>query len=119
MSRLKLLTGLLFPDGTTQDTAATGGASTPASTAPLAFTGETLKRFTIVDATVDPTKHIVGNIRRVDIAEVADFGWVYNWNIVTVTTGSFDILVSVLDEDSPARGPGPTETVTFIYNVWS
>lgn len=87
-------------------------------TARLSFTdGDTLKRFTITDASV----RAVGNtpipvIRRDDIADVNDNGWIFTANIVTVTDGSFDVLVSALSGDGVAGvNEFPNETVTLVY----
>lgn len=87
-------------------------------TARLSFTdGDTLKRFTITDAAV----RALGNtpipvIRRDDITDADDPGWIFVANIVTVTDGSFDVLVCAQAGDAfAAAGEFPNETVTLVY----
>jgi len=94
--------------------------STSISAASLSFTdGDTLKRFTISDATVSTTSKIVGSVRRPDSADDSvDEGYIYTWSLVEVATGSFDILVAVHDGGyQDCTGNPPNETVTFWYIV--
>lgn len=87
-------------------------------TARLSFAdGDTLKRFTIADASVTAAGNTpIPVIRRDDIADVDDPGWIFTANIVTVTDGSFDVLVSALPGDGlPAVNEFPNETVTLVY----
>lgn len=87
-------------------------------TARLSFAdGDTLKRFTIADASVRALGNTpIAVIRRDDIADVDDPGWIFIPNIVTVADGSFDVLVSVLAGDAfAAANEFPAETITLVY----
>lgn len=89
-------------------------------TATLSFAdGDTLKRFTVSDVVVKSTSQVACFVRRTDIADVDDPGWIYDVNVVTVAAGSFDALVSAAAGDAPAAaGEYPTESVTLIYFVF-
>ncbi len=96
-----------------------GGGGVTVSSADVAFTdGDTMRRASIVDAGVGATAKIVGSIRRPDIADSADRGYVYSWSIVEIYAGGFDILVSAhgWGFDDPVSIP-PNETVIFYYVV--
>lgn len=95
---------------------AAAGGSVTATSAALAFTdGDTFKRFTIADAAVTSTSKIVGSITRPTVTDANDLGWTYLHTIVSRGAGTFDLLVSVFDWNSPAEAEGPIETVTFNY----
>jgi hypothetical protein len=87
-------------------------------TARLSFTdGDTLKRFTITDAAVRALGSTpIPVIRRDDITDIDDPGWIFVPNIVTVADGSFDVLIAVLAGDGLAAvNEFPSETVTLVY----
>jgi hypothetical protein len=88
------------------------------SSANIAFTdGDTMRRATITDASVTAGSKIVGTIRRPDQAtDSVDRGYIYNWSVVEVYAGGFDILISALGWgfDDTTRKP-PNETVVFYY----
>lgn len=91
-------------------------------TASLDFSdGDTLKRFTIVDAQVQPNSYILPGIQRSAAdADVDDQGWVYNANTVAINPlgGAFDVLVNVMSGESVmAPGEYPGEVVTLVYAV--
>jgi hypothetical protein len=79
---------------------------------------ESVKRITITDANVTTTSKITHSIRRADITDVADPGWMYTANVVTQTNGTFDILVVAHDLDGPTLS-APNESVTIHYHLWS
>jgi hypothetical protein len=93
----------------------TGGIST----ASLDFTdGDTAKRFTVTDANVGATNVIQCSIRRADIADVDDPGWIYVPNVVKVAAGSFDVLVVAFMRDGlPGVNEFPNETVVLSYSI--
>lgn len=97
----------------------TGGVTVARPAVALDFTdGDTLKRFTVTDSFVNQYTHIVCSVRRADIADVDDPGWIYTPNVVTVTTGSFDVLVSAVPGDTiPGVNEFPNETVTLLYQI--
>lgn len=83
----------------------------------VAFTdGDTLKRVTVTDAAVVPASKIVGTIRRPNVSEADDRGYIYTHNIVNIGTGSFDVLIACLGWgfDDPTQLP-PNETIVFSY----
>lgn len=89
-------------------------------TASLDFTdGDTFKRFTITDGSVAAASTVGCSIRRSNIADVDDPGWIFVPNVVTVAAGSFDVTVAVLSGDGlVSPGEFPNETVTLIYHVF-
>jgi len=81
--------------------------------------GDTIRRVTITDSTVGAGSRIVASITRPNTTDDSqDPGYVYTANIVQIGTGSFDVLISVLDwgEDDCTECP-PSETVTLHYIV--
>lgn len=101
----------------------TGEGGTPTLySASLDFTdGSLIKRFTITQAAVvSSANNIVGLIERPTITEQTDVGFVYVINVVSVTAGSFDVVVWVLDGsgDQGSAYPLPSETVVFNYMVF-
>lgn len=108
--------------GTTGVTGATGPAGATQSSATLTISRQdNYQRFTITDAAVSAASHINASITRPFTTEVADAGWFYTVNVVSQTTGSFDIVVYVsmwgenADADLVSAAPG--ETLTFVYSV--
>lgn len=85
----------------------------------LDFTdGDTLKRFTVTDPDVVPPNEVICSIRKRDTADVDDSGWVYIPNVISVSRGSFDVLVAALSGDTPqAAGEFPNETVRLVYTL--
>src|SRR3954464_13617080 len=89
-----------------------GGAAS-LSSATVAFTdGDTVKRVTISDALVTATSKIALTVGRPNVADIADKGFFYVANIVSRTTGSFDVAVMCIDD--PVGSP-PNETITLYY----
>lgn len=87
--------------------------------AAVAFTdGDTMRRVTVVDADVLAGSLIVGTIRRPDILDENDPGYVYLANVVKVADGSFDLLLvcTLWGSEDPEEIP-PSETVSFIYQI--
>jgi hypothetical protein len=80
--------------------------------------GDTAKRFTVTNSAVVATSRIVGSIRRPDVADSLDYGYLYLVNVVTVAAGSFDLLVAVtgLGLDDVTDQP-PLGSVEFHYQV--
>lgn len=110
--------GSVGPAGSQGPPGPSGSASL--ATVAVPFTdGDSLRRVTVTDATVNASSKIVGSIRRPDTADdSADRGYLYTANVVRVGSGSFDLLVwcSAWGEDDAAPSQ-PNETVQFIYAV--
>lgn len=88
------------------------------TTAPLDFTdGDTLKRFTITNGRVRATEPApLVSVRRLDVPDVDDRGWVYVANVVSVANGSFDVLVAAFMGDGvPGPGEFPNELASLVY----
>jgi hypothetical protein len=95
-----------------------GGAAT-ISSADIAYTdGDTFRRSSIADAAVSATSKIVGTIRRPDIEDADDKGYIYDHSVVKVYAGGFDLLTcaKAWGMDDPTAAP-PNETVKFYYAV--
>src|SRR3954471_10536811 len=91
----------------------------PVYAATLDFSdGDTLKRFTITNSAVLSTSRITGTIRRPNIADVDDPGYLYIANIVSIVAGSFDVLVAVTGAglDDMTLSP-PLGSVEFNYQI--
>lgn len=91
----------------------------PVYAATLDFSdGDTLKRFTIANSAVLSTSRITGTIRRPNIADVDDPGYLYIANIVSIVAGSFDILVAATGAglDDVTLSP-PLGSVEFDYQI--
>lgn len=78
-----------------------------------------MNRFTITDANVSTSSKITMGIRRANITDAADPGWSYVANIVTLATGSFDVLILALDWDGGPSYAVPNENVTLFYHIWN
>lgn len=80
--------------------------------------GDTLRRTTISDGDVSASSVILGTVIRPSVEDVDDPGYLYAWNIVKRTSGSFDVLIAVQDwgHGDPIGHP-PNETITFAYQV--
>lgn len=89
------------------------------SSQPLDFTdGDTQKRFTITDTSIEGTELITPSVQRQQVADADDYGWAFTANVLQVRRGSFDILVTALAGDAiAAAGEYPNETVTLNYIV--
>lgn len=85
------------------------------SSTSLNMTGETWARFTVTDANVSTTSKIVGTITRTNVTDADDEGFRYDFEVVTLAAGSFDVIVWVSDPDDDFRPP--TETITLNYLV--
>lgn len=85
----------------------------------IAFTdGDMTRRTTITDADVTTANIIIGEIRREDTTDdSADNGYLYTSNIVEITNGSFDILITCLDEGGDTTSQPPNETITYFYSI--
>jgi hypothetical protein len=95
------------------------GQAFPIYVATLDFSdGDTAKRFTVTNTAVTTTSRIVGSIRRPDVADSLDYGYLYLVNVVTIAAGSFDLLVAVtgLGLDDVTDQP-PLGSVEFHYQV--
>lgn len=91
----------------------------PVYAATLDFSdGDTLKRFTITNSAVLSTSRITGTIRRPNIADVDDPGYLYIANIVSIIAGSFDVLVAATGAglDDVTLSP-PLGSVEFDYQI--
>lgn len=91
----------------------------PVYAATLDFSdGDTLKRFTIANSAVLSTSRITGTIRRPNIADVDDPGYLYIANIVSIIAGSFDVLVAATGAglDDVTLSP-PLGSVEFDYQI--
>jgi hypothetical protein len=111
-SALAFLTGAIAAHRATRSTYEGLQAVTQTN---LNMSGETAARFTITDAAVGTTSKIVGTIQRPTVADTDDEGWHYDFNIVAVAAGSFDVVVWLMDADDDFRPP--TETVILNYIV--
>jgi hypothetical protein len=91
----------------------------PISSTTVAFTdGDTTRRSTVTDAAVSASSKIILTVRRPDTAATADRGYLYMANVVTVGTGSFDVLILALDESGgDCTELPPNETITLYYQV--
>jgi hypothetical protein len=80
--------------------------------------GDTLKRFTITNSAVLSTSRITGTIRRPNIADIDDPGYLYIANVVSIIAGSFDILVAATGAglDDVTLSP-PLGSVEFDYQI--
>jgi ribosomal protein S18 len=80
--------------------------------------GDTLKRFTITNSAVLSTSRITGTIRRPNIADVDDPGYLYIANVVSIVAGSFDVLVAATGAglDDMTLNP-PLGSVEFDYHI--
>lgn len=89
------------------------------SSAPLDFTdGDTAKRFTITDATIEATSQLHVSIHRLQVADADDYGWIFVANVLQVRAGSFDVkVVAMADEADGAAGEFPNETVSLTYLI--
>ncbi|MGH8896332.1 MAG: hypothetical protein ACRDZ4_04740 [Egibacteraceae bacterium] len=107
-----------FP-GPPGPTGPAGTGSVTITSADIAFTdGDTMRRVTITDAAVTAASKIVCSIRRPDTADDSeDRGYLYIVNVVEVVTGSFDVLVLVLDPYLDTTRIPPSETVKLYYMV--
>lgn len=114
-----------FPGGTTTFLRADATFATPPSgsatisSADIAFTdGDTMRRVAIADAAVGATSKVVGTIRRPDVDDINDPGYLYTHSIVKVYAGGFDLLAAAhgWGFDDPVTAP-PNETVKFYYLV--
>lgn len=85
----------------------------------LDFTdGDTLKRFTITDASIAGSEQISVSIQRQQIADADDTGWIFIPNLLQVRPGSFDVLVAALSGDGIAgANEFPNEIVTMNYII--
>lgn len=95
-------------------------APSPApATASIAFTdSDTARRVTISNASVLSTSRIVGQIIRPTTSDLVDPGYIYVHSIISVTNGSFDVLIAAtaLGDSYIDQNP-PNETITFSYLV--
>lgn len=89
------------------------------SSQPLDFTdGDTQKRFTIVDSSLEGTELITPSIQRQQVADVDDYGWSFIANICQVRRGSFDVLVTAQSGDANIQaGEYPNEIITLNYII--
>lgn len=91
-----------------------------AFTGTISFTSdESIKRITVTDSNVTTASKIMVSIRRPDVVEASDPGWIYIANITRILNGSFDVLVVTQELDSPAINAAPNESVTIVYHLWS
>ena len=80
---------------------------------------ESVKRITITDSNVATTSKIIFSVRRADVLEVSDPGWIYVANIVTQSNGSFDVMIVAFELDGPTYYAVPNETLTLYYKVYN
>jgi hypothetical protein len=108
-----------FAAGVVTITASSGAVSI--STVVLSAPGNGLSRYTITDAAVTASSKIVGTVRRPDVEDVDDHGWIFVPNIVKIGSGSFDLIIQVLTfgdgGDDPLIADPPTGTIEFQYVV--
>lgn len=97
----------------------TASGSFTTYTAALDFTdGALVKRFTITNGSVATSSEILGSIRRPDNTEATDLGYVYIFAVVSIGTGTFDILVQVLDGVyGITEAVLPNETAVLHYTL--
>lgn len=96
-----------------------GASGATLGSATVAFSGDTSYRVTVTDALATATSKILLTVRKPNTNEVDDVGWLYTAQIVSLGTGSFDVVVSALDVDGADNGGlyGPSETVTIFYLI--
>lgn len=89
------------------------------SSQPLDFTdGDTLKRFTIADASIEATAQITPSCQRQQVAAIDDPGWTFIPNVLQVRAGGFDVQVAAFSGDAvAAAGEYPNEIVTLNYII--
>lgn len=80
--------------------------------------GDTLKRFTVTDASIEGTEQISPAIQRQQVADNDDPGWIFIPNVLQVRRGGFDVLVAALSGDGTAGiNEFPNEVVTLTYLI--
>lgn len=95
----------------------TGGGGAAAE-AVLCCLTDGLSRFTITDGTVTSSSKVMITIRRPDVEDVADHGWLFIANVVKVGTGSFDVLIQVLGQGGEELiADPPTGSFSIYYMV--
>lgn len=87
--------------------------------APLDFTdGDTLKRFTVTDVQIEATAQVHCQVQRLQVADVADPGWIFVPNVLQIRAGGFDVLVAALSGDGIAGvNEFPNEVATLNYLI--
>jgi hypothetical protein len=96
----------------------TAGGGSSATEAVLCCLTDGLARFTITDGTVTSSSKVMITIRRPDVEDVDDHGWLFIANVVKVGTGSFDVLIQVLGQggDELLADP-PAGSFSLYYMV--
>lgn len=81
--------------------------------------GDTYKRVTVADSFVTDYSKIETSIRRTDVADVDDPGWIYIENVASVDAGTFDVIVAALPIDAHpiANNDFPNETISLHYTI--
>jgi hypothetical protein len=90
------------------------------ATAALCCITDGLARFTVTDAAVTASSSVLVSVRRPDVTDVNDHGWLFIANVVKISSGSFDVLISVLEQ--PGRDSlvdPPSGPLTLTYTVGS
>lgn len=91
-----------------------------ANSGSVAFTiNDSMQRVTISNAVVTTASKILIQVRRPDTTDANDPGWIYIVNIVTISSGSFDVLIVALDWDSPVDTVIPNETISLFYQIYN
>lgn len=82
------------------------------------FTGDTARRITITNANVFSFSRIMCGIRRPNTADGDDRGYIYSVNVISIDTGTFDVVIVQLDLDGSDPSADPFgETISLFYVV--
>ena len=93
-----------------------GGGGLTVNEASIAFTdGDTARRVTVTNASLGPTSKVLLCVRRPNVTEADDNGYVYTANVVTRAAGSMDVLIVCTDPEGGFPEPPPNETVVLEY----
>lgn len=94
-------------------------ATVALASAAVAFTdGDTVRRVTVADATVSAASKILLTVTRPTVTDPNDPGYLYDANVVSRGTGTFDVLLRCLDVGGlDCTLTPPSETVSLTYLV--
>lgn len=119
------LDGLLFYNDTTDKlTIRANGAweevGAPVySSVSVSFFSDTERRVTISNAACTTSSKIIGSITRPNTADGDDPGYIYVFNVVSRSNGSFDVLIAATimgDREGIGLYP-PAESINFVYTL--
>ena len=86
---------------------------------PVDFTdGDTYKRVSVADTSIEATAQLHLGIDRQQIADVDDAGWVFVPNTIRVYAGGFDCVIAAIVLGEPGiNDEGPNEQITLTYLI--